>query len=126
MKTIIVAFIFSLSCCMLQAQIPAAIIDSTPMKCKWDLRNIIYPNIAVTAPIRYGKITATPSYKDVEFANDDNCTNTIDNCTVNDTTDLVYLVYYPINHNYDSLALPALFMFHEGGLLYRLYRSFYG
>lgn len=113
MKTIILAFIFSLRCYMVKAQTPAPVTDSTPANCIWKLKNIIYPDIAISAPIRYGKLTASPSFKDPEYANDLTC-NSADNCYVNDTTDLHYIVYYPINHRYDSLALPVVVLFHPG------------
>ena len=117
MKTILLALLTCLSCFMLQAQTPAVVADSTPANCMWKLKTTIYTNIAISAPIRYGKLTASPSFKDVVYLNDTSGStfcNTADNCYVNDTTDLHYIVYYPINHRYDSLALPVVVIFHPG------------
>ncbi|HRI22587.1 MAG TPA: hypothetical protein PLA68_16620 [Panacibacter sp.] len=119
MKTILLIWlvIFSgLQGIQLYAQAP--ITDSTPAKCKWNLKDsTIFSGIAVSSPITYGKSNASPAYYDVEYkfgTGEDSC-GTIDTCIANNTAALKYKVYYPINHNYNVLPLPCLILFHAGG-----------
>lgn len=102
----------------LHSQPPPAI-DSTPVKCRWDLRSPIYvdSNIRVTDTIYYGRpyVKPIPRYKDVSYDMEEDCTFPVDDCITNDSEALKYRVYYPL-HNYGAIKLPAFIFIHGGGL----------
>ena len=114
-KTILLAFIFSLNFYMLQAQTPAAVTDSTPAKCRWDLTVPIYNTFYIQDSVSYAKAHIPSSFFDVTYAGDSNSTcHPSSSCTSTDSSALMYDVYYP-DYSYNSLKLPCAILLHAGG-----------
>ncbi len=115
MKTILLALLFSLNFCMLQAQTPVAVTDSTPAKCRWDLTVPIYNTFYIQDSVSYAKAHIPSSFFDVSYASDSNSTcHPSSSCTSTDSSALMYYVYYP-DYSYNSLKLPCAILLHAGG-----------
>jgi Secretion system C-terminal sorting domain/alpha/beta hydrolase fold len=89
-------------------------LDSTPANCNWNLVYKLFNKVATTGIINYGKKSASPPYNAVSYAGETECvlTNT---CTLNDTSNLRMIAYYPADHRYDLAPLPVLLISHAGG-----------
>ena len=89
--------------------------DSVPYKCKWDLRDSIYTDIAVLKDndARVYGVSST-GFKDVNYMlTKDNCDQANDSCS-GDPNILKYNVYYPEYHDYAGCKLPCVIIFHGG------------
>ena len=88
-------------------------------------RNLVNPIITSNSNIKdttysYSKTPVAAKYHDVDYANADKCGTTVNNCSSNDASALVYKVYYPSPqvYNYTQCPkLPVIILFHVGGFV---------
>ena len=112
MKTLFGILLFICSTAFAQGPDPA---DSTPAKCRWNLKSPLFGETAKIPVLNsYAKELLPPELLDVSYredASNGSCRPT-DDCS-NTASSLIYDVYYPL-HNYARQKLPAVILFHGG------------